>query len=168
MPGPTPDRPPASETLQRLGFTPFEAANLLQLQRRYERGALGDTLSAQRLEFARWLVQFGSLSEGQIERSPRTDPDDARTLDDHLPTGRSEHPRSGTNAHPPTATAEGYNVRAPSLVNWDEPIPHSGPTALIGIVLMVSRQRTGVAAIVILLSVLSVVGAYASMAAFGS
>ena len=110
MAGPPADRPPASETLQRLGFTPFETVNLLTLKRRYERGALGDTLPAQRLEFARWLVRYGRLSEVQTEPSPRTDPDGVRTVDDPLTSGQSEDPHSETDARRPTATAERCNV----------------------------------------------------------
>jgi hypothetical protein len=74
MVGPPPDRASTTAALRRLGFRPFETIRLLELKRRYQEGAFSDTLPAQRLTFARWLVQSGRLSEWQNQSPARRVP----------------------------------------------------------------------------------------------
>ena len=54
----------AALALRAQGFTLPEANRLVVLRRRYERGEFFEVTSAQkRLEFARWLVQHGRLTD---------------------------------------------------------------------------------------------------------
>lgn len=51
--------------LRRLGFAPREAERIVALKLRYVRGGFREVTDAQkRLQFVRWLVAHGQLSEG--------------------------------------------------------------------------------------------------------
>jgi hypothetical protein len=53
--------------LRAIGFTPQEAARLVALKIRYERGGFREVAEAsqeqKRLRFARWLVEHGRLTD---------------------------------------------------------------------------------------------------------
>ena len=54
----------AALALRSQGFSPREADRLVTLRQRYERGEFREiTDSQKRLEFARWLVQHGRLTD---------------------------------------------------------------------------------------------------------
>jgi len=154
--------------LQGLGFTPFETTNLLDLRRRYERGALGDTQPGQRLRFARWLVRTGHLSEGQSVPAPGTDPDGGPKIGGRLSIPQAAPapivPRRRASA---TATAERCHVRAFRLVHQDEATAQSSPMAPVGLVQDGRHLAAGVVAIVIWLCTLGAFGAYALIAILG-
>jgi hypothetical protein len=54
----------AALSLRSHGFSPSEASRIVALRVRFERGEFRETTRAQkRLEFARWLVEHGRLTE---------------------------------------------------------------------------------------------------------
>ena len=54
----------AALALRGQGFSPREADRLVTLRQRYERGEFREVTDSQkRLEFARWLVQHGKLTD---------------------------------------------------------------------------------------------------------
>jgi hypothetical protein len=59
------------EMLQERGFMPEEIESLRQLRCIYEKRELVDiTKEIRRLEFARWLVSTGRLTDGEPETNP--------------------------------------------------------------------------------------------------
>jgi hypothetical protein len=55
--------------LRALGFTPREAARLVALKVRHERGGFRElTQQQKRLLFARWLVEHGRLTDWPLAR----------------------------------------------------------------------------------------------------
>ena len=64
----------AEHCLRSLGFSPSQASRLVAMRVRYQRGAYRTPTGEQkRLEFARWLVEHGRLTE-------------------HMDTVETEHP----------------------------------------------------------------------------
>ena len=53
----------AAGTTAPRGFTRDEAARLIELKRRYDHGDFRELTDADRLRFARWLVEHGRLDE---------------------------------------------------------------------------------------------------------
>jgi hypothetical protein len=64
----------ASARLRRRGFEEDEVARLVALKARHDRGEMRDITPADRMRFARYLVESGWLADGGPTRRRRDEP----------------------------------------------------------------------------------------------